>query len=681
MINLKDLEGELATVEVRAVDSDASPAASPPLPPASPVDALLSASPGSDASRPPPTEDDLATTPREGPLDEDEDEDADSPMKDSCRLSADDESGKPRTYTLGKRLGSGGNSVTHLCTCTSTGQLFAQKRGIPSAGHSLAAEAHIYQLLGDDASGIAKFEGFGQNMLREPVIVMELLGKPLGVELEACGGTVGLRTALVVGIDVITAFETLHQKGHLYAYLKLDSFLVTLARDGVRLVDFGRTRTLGKGLADRYPVDPDHDSFWNSKGRVCSVAYQDGQLLGPRDDIHSAGLLILYLLQGYDSLPWARNPTSRFKRLAHEQSAIEDLPPYFRRVLEYCLVTAPKLAVEELPNYEMLKEEMRRALEEASVTDDSQDLPNAPPPLDGVTFAAAESGSGPGDAPRKDDVDPAAPAVPSVKTALEQPHKETSHWVKLFRPKNGPFTLGKQLGSGNNGTTYGCTCDSTGEKFAVKIEAAESDDTSLLAEAEIYLALGGDGHGIAKYEGIGWSCFGRGAIVTERPLEWNCFGHRAIVLERLGTSLQRMLDSCGGTLGLRTVLVIGLDMISAFESLHKKDFIYCWLKLDSFLVTRSHDGVRLVDFGRTRTRARALEKRMPYHPNYIKTSSVLHGLERLPWARTPISLLKNAAIDHSGIEDLPPYFQRVIKYCILTAQDRNFRITRCSSSR
>ena len=129
----------------------------------------------------------------------------------------------------------------------------------------------------------------------------------------------------------------------------MDSFLVTLARDGCRLVDLGRTRTLKVG---REPRGWDHAP--SARRVVTSVSYQNGNPIGPRDDIQSAGLLLVYLLQGRDALPWVTDPHVSLKSDAWETSGIEQLPTYFQSILRYCLDTMSFVADDFEPDYARL---------------------------------------------------------------------------------------------------------------------------------------------------------------------------------------------------------------------------------------------------------------------------------------------------------------------------------------
>lgn len=164
----------------------------------------------------------------------------------------------------------------------------------------------------------------------------------------------------------ISAFESLHRGGYIYAYLKIDSFLVTLACDGCRLVDFGRSRTFAVG---RVPRGTDYALSKNQT--VASIRYQDGRPIGPCDDIFSAGLLLLYLLQGHDALPWAATPELVRKSSVYTTSGIEDLPPYFRSIFHYCLTTLPVCSIVEQPNYAGLRRKMTAALESAPEVQDA----------------------------------------------------------------------------------------------------------------------------------------------------------------------------------------------------------------------------------------------------------------------------------------------------------------------
>ena len=73
---------------------------------------------------------------------------------------------------------------------------------------------------------------------------MTLLGPNLDQLQKLCGGTLTLKTTLLISLQILDRIELLHQHGFLHNDIKPDNFLMGLNNDSpfVFMIDFGRCK-------------------------------------------------------------------------------------------------------------------------------------------------------------------------------------------------------------------------------------------------------------------------------------------------------------------------------------------------------------------------------------------------------------------------------------------------------
>jgi casein kinase 1 len=151
---------------------------------------------------------------------------------------------------------------------------------------------------------------------------------------------------------------------------------------------------------------------------------------------------------------------------------------------------------------------------------------------------------------------------------------------------NNKFTLykNKLLGEGSFGKVYLGKVNDTNDIVAIKTE--EPKHNYLCKESSICKLL------TEKREvPIGFSKYYWYGEDTDK--------HKYLVCEALGKSVQDLLTKCGGSFSLKTVLMVGFQILNRIEYLHQHSYIHRDIKPSNFLVGigNKKNTIYLVDFG------------------------------------------------------------------------------------
>ena len=148
---------------------------------------------------------------------------------------------------------------------------------------------------------------------------------------------------------------------------------------------------------------------------------------------------------------------------------------------------------------------------------------------------------------------------------------------KIFFSK---FKPDQKIGEGSFGKIYSAHNINTGEKYALKLEAKNISQPLLEQEAYILCYLKGEGIPFIKTFGFSGD-------------------FNVLVMELLGKSLEDLFQERGCKFSIKTVCMLGEQMISRLQYVHSKHILHRDIKPDNFLMGTGANAskVYIIDFG------------------------------------------------------------------------------------
>ncbi|ESN92307.1 hypothetical protein HELRODRAFT_103786 [Helobdella robusta] len=183
--------------------------------------------------------------------------------------------------------------------------------------------------------------------------------------------------------------------------------------------------------------------------------------------------------------------------------------------------------------------------------------------------------------PGKDEVVVAIPDSTELQEAVGGSKVESNEFIVGRTIKT--RVLNKINGGSYGDIHLGVLLD-TSETVAVKLESMKSPHQQLLQEGNVMRHLEG-GPGIPKVHWFG----------SYEPL------YNVMVMDYLGLSLQELFSFCGHIFTLKTVLLIGEQVLDILDFIHSKEYVHRDIKPDNFVIgalgSSKQDTVFLIDFG------------------------------------------------------------------------------------
>mmetsp|Transcript_225 Transcript_225/g.205 ORF Transcript_225/g.205 Transcript_225/m.205 type:complete len:351 (+) Transcript_225:24-1076(+) len=192
------------------------------------------------------------------------------------------------------------------------------------------------------------------------ILIMDLLGPSLEDLFNLMKRKYSVKTTLMLGEQIISRVEFIHNRGFIHRDIKPDNFLIGSGKkkQQVFAIDFG----LAKRFKD--PKTGLHIPYKDGKSltgtaRYASINTHLGIEQARRDDIESLVLVMIYFLKG--ELPWqglkARNVKEKYLKIKEKKinTKVEDLCEGMPKQLITLLNYARDLKFEDKPDYAYLK--------------------------------------------------------------------------------------------------------------------------------------------------------------------------------------------------------------------------------------------------------------------------------------------------------------------------------------
>ena len=192
------------------------------------------------------------------------------------------------------------------------------------------------------------------------ILIMELLGQSLENLFQSQNRSFSIKTACMLGIQMVDRLEYIHSKKIIHRDIKPDNFVMGrgLKSHIVYILDFGLAK---KFWSSSHKC---HIPFCRGKkltgtARYASINALSGCEQSRRDDLESVGYIIMYFVRG--SLPWQglkiNKKDDRYKKICEKkkETSAKDLCAGFPKELETFVSYTRNLKFTELPNYEYLR--------------------------------------------------------------------------------------------------------------------------------------------------------------------------------------------------------------------------------------------------------------------------------------------------------------------------------------
>ena len=224
----------------------------------------------------------------------------------------------------------------------------------------LKHEADIYNIL-NSVPNIPKMRTFGMDG-KFIFLAMDLLNTSLDTLRMQCGGKFSLKTTLMLGHEITTIIEKIHNCNIIHRDIKPENFMMGRKKlffnnpNQIFIIDFG--------FAKEYKKNNTHIPFKDGKHMIGTTRYaglnvHKGIEYSSRDDLEAIGYMLIYFYSG--KLPWQglsiSNANQKNKKIGLLKQQFEN-SDFFHELpdgLKQYIIYVKKLRFTNKPDYTFIK--------------------------------------------------------------------------------------------------------------------------------------------------------------------------------------------------------------------------------------------------------------------------------------------------------------------------------------
>jgi serine/threonine protein kinase len=224
------------------------------------------------------------------------------------------------------------------------------------------------------AFGIPEIKHYGYNSAFN-ILIMELLGQSLENLFQAQNKSFSIKTACMLGVQMIDRIEYVHSRKIIHRDIKPDNFVMGrgLKSHIVYILDFGLSKKYWS-VSHKCHLPFIRGKKLTGTARYASINALSGCEQSRRDDLESIGYIIMYFIRG--SLPWqglkVNKKEDRYKKICEKkkETSAKDLCAGFPSEFETFVSYTRNLQFTEVPNYNYLRNLLKTILKKGGYTFD-----------------------------------------------------------------------------------------------------------------------------------------------------------------------------------------------------------------------------------------------------------------------------------------------------------------------
>jgi serine/threonine protein kinase len=262
-------------------------------------------------------------------------------------------------YTITRYISSGSFGDVFEARNKKTEELVALKIPVQTSERdgqkSLLDEARIYKQIADPEQGVANMKV--TTCKEKRIIVMDLLGPSLE-SLVTEHKRFGLKTIILLAMQMIDVIKYIHSRGYVHRDIKPDNFAIGhTERKKLFCIDFGLARKYIKKNGEH--IDFSDSRKFCGTARYASIAAHRFQEQGRKDDLEAIGYILVYLYRG--KLPWQgikhKDKKERYRLIGEKKEQLSEEELCANMPKEFCvfLKFVRGMDFDEKPPYSALK--------------------------------------------------------------------------------------------------------------------------------------------------------------------------------------------------------------------------------------------------------------------------------------------------------------------------------------